>query len=703
MFVNVTRVSQSGLCVAVLLLLSAACGSVSKLSGNEQLLTPDGVITIRLLSADGAAAASATRGSVVMLEPLISVKEGAAAKILYAWDFSGLAVPSVSQAARPVVELPSGTAVPALTGTLNVSLSRDGDPLVGHYTFSIPLEAAQLAILDSISPGSVMAGLATQQFSLVVDTTAANRDLLDYHWDFGELGIPDDNSKASPTVSITAGTAASPYGGSVRVWLRYNPDISAERQFSINVVNPQLEIVADSLLPHIVTAGTQAQVFSASVNVSEEFRGKLNYSWDFAELGIPADPSLQKPLVNIIGQARPEQYLVKLTVWLDGVAGSAVSREFQVEVLDGGQDIVIVDASPGSGFENQHLSFSALIATGLPEDQLEYSWQFPAGAAALPLYSGMQPDVSLGPKAGTYKWTLSVSQKGNPANIATESFDLTILDTALAIIDTSPDYLPESGDVQFAVRLATESGYDTQVRYLWDFGMLSGGSGLDTATPSLKLKDALPGTYPALLTVWYGYDPADITQFPFTLSVLDSTAQQLKILDVSPKSAFPGNAVSLAALLSNPQSKSVNYGWHFVNWATPQESTAAAPMITTVAGPGDYPGSLTVTTVDQLQSDELAFTFSVLDPQLQVIDTAPDSAVQGTSVTFVAVIGNLAGDAVQYLWDFGAAATVPASEERTPTVTIGPAGQYTCTLTIARTAFPADPEIHEFELLILAP
>jgi len=117
------------------------------------------------------------------------------------------------------------------------------------------------------------------------------------------------------------------------------------------------------------------------------------------------------------------------------------------------------------------------------------------------------------------------------------------------------------------------------------------------------------------------------------------------------------------------------FSWDFGEGAEPGTSTDPEPEVT--LGPaGIYLGSVNIE--NPLGGFQLDFQYESGVPTIESVE--PEGGMAGSEVTFGALVS---GDGeLAYAWDFGGGADPDTSDEASPTVTLGAAGEYEASLTV---------------------
>lgn len=218
------------------------------------------------------------------------------------------------------------------------------------------------------------------------------------------------------------------------------------------------------------------------------------------------------------------------------------------------------------------------------------------------------------------------------------------------------------------------------MNYMWDFG---GGATPNVSTlPEPTVMLGVEGDYPAMLSVSNGYGGDSRN---FTLRV----GYPPQVTSVSPDLALENTDVAFAAMV-NPGTgpEPVSYLWEFAAGFNPAASDEVSPVVT-VPGEGEYECSLTV--ANAFGSHEYPFMVVTGQPPeiVTVSIPAPEDCNAGENGQFAVEVEGTAPLVIA--WDFAGGATPNTSGEAQPQVTLGPAGDFTASVT-ASNAFGSDAE-----------
>jgi PKD repeat protein len=168
-----------------------------------------------------------------------------------------------------------------------------------------------------------------------------------------------------------------------------------------------------------------------------------------------------------------------------------------------------------------------------------------------------------------------------------------------------------------------------------------------------------------------------------------SAVQAPVIADVTPQAGVAATAVTFTAVVTG--AAPLTYAWSFGGGAEPNTSAETAPTVT-LAGPGSYAASLTVTNGGGSDVFDFVLLVNAPDAPPDVVSVEPTTGVPGAEVVFGATVTG--GVAEGYSWDFGGGATPNTSSLQSPAVTLGAAGTYPASVTVSNSfgaeTFPFD-------------
>lgn len=247
-----------------------------------------------------------------------------------------------------------------------------------------------------------------------------------------------------------------------------------------------------------------------------------------------------------------------------------------------------------------------------------------------------------------------------------------------------------------AVTFSATGGTDPDgfpLRYNWTFT-----NGIPPATgASVTVTPTAAGTLTATLEVSDANGAAIATRPTRSVTVTTVAANQPPNGSIAaPSNVVQGVAASFQGSASDPNGDTVTYLWNFGANATPASSTAQNPSVTFTTT-GARTVTLSVTDSRGL-ADPTPATVSVTVAAPSTTNQAPNGTitlpaniVQGQSVTLQGAGTDPNGDAVTYLWNFGANASPATSTVQNPTVTFSTVGSRTVTLVVTDSRGLADP------------
>ncbi len=217
--------------------------------------------------------------------------------------------------------------------------------------------------------------------------------------------------------------------------------------------------------------------------------------------------------------------------------------------------------------------------------------------------------------------------------------------------------------------------------YAWDFGGGAVPNESTELTPIVTLGDE--GQYNCTITVTND-DGEDV--FDFVLEVVSVPI----ITGVTPTDFFEWTESTVTANVVGVGP--FTYEWNFGGGADPNVSLDESPVFTAGA-PGQFDASVSVT--NSFGTSVYDWTMTVIDRKPQVLSVSPLTGIENERIQIAA---NVNGQApLDYLWNFGGAATSNTSTYESPMITLTTAGRYNCSLTVSNTygnhVFPFDFEV----------
>jgi len=211
----------------------------------------------------------------------------------------------------------------------------------------------------------------------------------------------------------------------------------------------------------------------------------------------------------------------------------------------------------------------------------------------------------------------------------------------------------------------TNTGGDI-TSWSWHFGGGATPNASNSETPTVTLTGE--GTYSASVT---GTNAAGSDTYNFTLTV---DPESPDLTNVSVYSGVTGTTFSPTA--TNAGGTVASWSWNFGGGASPNTSSSGTPSVT-LGTVGTYSASVTATNVTG--SDTYNFTLTVNPEAPNITAVTPTSGTNGDSVQFSA--SNSGGAATSWEWNFDGGATPDTPTSESPTVTLGAAGTYNCSVT----------------------
>lgn len=248
---------------------------------------------------------------------------------------------------------------------------------------------------------------------------------------------------------------------------------------------------------------------------------------------------------------------------------------------------------------------------------------------------------------------------------------------------------PTSGLVNVSYQLSTSVSGDEPITLSWD---LDGDSVFDiTGYPNPDFMSSTVGEHTINVRAdnAVGYD-----QKGFVFEVTDSAVAPV-INSVAPTSGDEGAVVTFSANVTG--TAPLSYMWNFAGGADPNVSYGASPQVT-LQDDGTYNASLYVENSAGNDTFPFLLTVASAGTGITITGITPDPAEgdEGDELTFdVQFTGTQ--ESVTYAWDFDGGIEGSNPAVKSPNVTIGSAGTYSCSVTVTN---PYSSDTEPFTLTV---
>ena len=340
----------------------------------------------------------------------------------------------------------------------------------------------------------------------------------------------------------------------------------------------------------------------------------------------------------------------------------------KLEVVTGSSDSntppnVTFRYSPDEPSSDEQIQFSA-NATDSDGNITGYNWTFGDGTSA-------RGPSSTHTYANSGEYTVELIITDNDGETASAQQTITVESAnqqPSVNFSYSPSNPAESESVQFSANATDPDGNIAD--YTWSFGNGATASG---SSPSHTYSE--PGEYTVELTVTdNGGKSATATQ---TISIKDVNQQPTVSFSYSPTNPDEDQSVQFTADASDPDGNIADYSWSFGDGSSASGSSPSH----TYSEPEEYTVELTVTD-NGGKSATATQTISIRNVNKKPtvdLEFEPESAQEGSTVTFTAEANDPDGRITEYEWEFDDGSTGSGSSVYH---TFDDPGEYDVTLTV---------------------
>lgn len=533
---------------------------------------------------------------------------GASTDCSFNWDFGANANPVSS-----TDENPSGV-VYASHGAKQVSLTIT-NTITGcsnNYQDNIIIrETPTVSFIDS--------GDDCMSTNFDFTNTGTSGSAWNYSWDFG--------TGANPQIS----TAENPAG------IQYAS--SGVKTVSLSINNSYCSNNATQTLSVFETPEANFSSNSpvcAGLNVNFLNTGTTSgctYAWDFGADASPATSTDENP--SGISYSTPGNKTVTLQV-TDDITNctNQISK------------IITISPAPVVGFDysgdacvNAEVDFNNTGSTGMG---LTFYWDF--GTGAIPVSSTAEnPTGIIYTSSGTKNVKLTIS---NGTCSGSVNQTITVYQTPIAnFVNTSPQCVGLNVDF-------TNTGTNTDVSYLWDFGTSAVPASSTDENP-LGIIYATPGTKQVKLTTTNN-----------TTGCIDSLTYNINILETPVANFSHSDSLCLGDVYTfnniGSTGSNLSFTWDFGNGASPVTANSENPAGVIYSTSGWKYISFTISNAS-CSNTIIDSVFVLGTPIADFSSTAPQCS--GLPIGFTSIGDNVG---VEFLWDFGDNVNPASSTEQNP-------------------------------------
>ncbi len=559
----------------------------------------------------------------------------------YAWSITSGALPSgLTLAATSGVI--SGT--PTATGTFSFTVTvadAESPALTKSAGFSFVVTPASLAIITSSLP----AGTQGSSYNRTLQATGGTTP---YNWSITTGALPTGLTLSATTGMISGTpTVSGNFSFGVTVQDAGSPAQTATATVTLSLVAAGTPLAISSTS---VPAGATGQIYNALLNATG---GTGPYTWSITSGTLPAGLSLATSTGTISGTPTASGS-TSLTFKVVDSSSPAQAKSITLTLVIA-QALVITTASLPSGTKGSAYS-NTMAATG---GTTPYSWSIGAGSlpAGLSLASTTGLISGTPNTKGTFGFTVTVTDAGNPAQAKSVAFSLVVAPATLAITTSSLASGTQGTSYSNAV---SATGGTTP--YIWSIssGALPAGLSLASSTGLISGTPTAAGTFSFTATVADAGSPAQVKSVNLSIAV---AAAALAITTSSVPSSTQGTAYSNSLSASGG---STPYSWSITSGSLPAGlSLASSTGLISGTPTATGTSSFTATVADagnpaQTKSANLSI---VVAPAALAITTTSLSG--GTANVSFSSSLNATGGTAPYTWSI-TSGTLPAGLSLAP-------------------------------------
>ena len=429
----------------------------------------------------------------------------------------------------------------------------DSSSPVQAKSITLTLVVAQAVVITTTSLPSGTKGSAYS------NAMAATGGTTPYSWSIGAGSLPAGLSLASTTGLISGTpTATGAFGFTVTVTDAGSPAQTKSVAFSLIVAPATLAITTSSL-----ASGTQGTSYSNAVSATG---GTTPYAWSISSGALPAGLSLASSTGLISGTPTAAgTFSFTATVADAGSPAQVKSVNLSIAVAAGA--LAITTSSLPSGSQSTAYS-NSLSASG---GTTPYTWSVTSGSlpAGLSLSSSTGLISGTPTATGTFSFTATVTDAGNPAQTKSANLSMVVAPAALAITTTSLS--GGTANVSFSSSLNATGG---TTPYTWSItsGTLPTGLSLAPATGTISGTPTASGTSNLTFKVADSSSPAQTKAVTLSLVIASGTPAALTISATLPSGTVnTGYSSTMTASGGTPA-----YTWSISSGSLPPGLSLAA-------------------------------------------------------------------------------------------------------------------------------
>jgi len=374
------------------------------------------------------------------------------------------------------------------------------------------------------SPASSIttASLPNGQMGIAYSATlAASGGTSPYSWTLSSGTLPSGLTLNSSSGQISGSpSAANTFNFTVQVKDSSATAQTASKSFIVTIVaaGPTPVSISTSSLPN----GQVGTAYSATLAASG---GTSPYSWTLSSGTLPSGLTLNSSSGQISGSpSTAGTFNFAIQVRDSSNTAQTATKSFGITISSAAPSPVSITTNSLPNGQTGTAYSPTLAATG---GKAPYAWTVTAGALPTSLILGTSTGTISGTpsQAGSFSFTVQITDSSSPAQIASKAFSITIAAAAPAPLQVTTTSLP-NGQVgsSYSTSLSATGG---TTPYAWSVasGSLPAGVTLGASTGQISGSPSLAGNFPILIGVTDSSTPAHAATQSFNVTIAAAGAK----------------------------------------------------------------------------------------------------------------------------------------------------------------------------------
>ena len=414
--------------------------------------------------------------------------------------------------------LPAGLSLAAgsgvITGTPTASGTFSFTATVSDSSNPVQTQSAAVSItvtppvlvptLLSLSPSTLLSGTVGTAYA---QTLQAGGGTPAYAWSITSGSLPAGLSLAAGSGVISGTpTASGTSSFTVTVSDSSNPvqTKSASMSITVSAASTKLAILSSAL-----AAGTEGAAYAQTLQASG---GTSPYTWSITSGSLPEGLSLAAGSGAITGTPTANGTF-SFTVTVSDRSNPVQTKSASMSITVAATQLAIISSALAAGTQGTAYSQTLHASGGTPS----YAWSITSGSlpAGLSLAAGSGAITGTPTASGTFNFTVTVSDSGNPVQTKSLASSITVAGTQLAIATSA---LPSGTDgTAYSQTLQATGGTPS---YTWSITSGSLPSGLTLAAGMISGTPTASGTFNFTVMVTDSGNPAKTKSLATSITVV---------------------------------------------------------------------------------------------------------------------------------------------------------------------------------------